>query len=295
MSLAWLFCLGWLVNLGAALADKEQFFLPGALAAGTLFGAQAGCVVLLEFDHWRSYYGRGALGREAGALLLIGLAGWGVTHIWPPFADTPTFLSILWLLSVMACILVAPYLAAQAIYLLLGEPLNFQHALQYYYQRRWPEVIRTFEPLVKQRPRVLRPQLILASAYFNLRQFDRARNLYQRMLERDPQAPGAWQGLAELDFTSGAWEQAAESYTRALAFSAYRRRGFILIGLGIALYKLGRANEAAGHLKKALNYPLSVTWRPIAAYALLLAARDSGDSRTAEGAMQRLALAPPMT
>ncbi len=290
MSLAWLFCLGCLINLGAALSGHEPFFLASGVEAGILFGAQAGCVAALEFDHWRSYYGVGALAREALALALAGLASWALDRLWPPLNEESAFPGALWLWSLLLLLLLAPYLAAQSSYLLLGEPLNFQRYLRRYYQRQWSEIISTFEPLVKRRPGALRPQLILAAAYFNLRQFERARTIYGRLLERDPHAPGAWQGLAELDFTRGAWEEAVTHYQQALPFASFRRRGFIHVGLGIALYKLGRAEEAATHLKKALAYPLSPIWQPIAAYALMRAARDSGDTRTAERALQRLAL-----
>ncbi len=290
MSLAWLFCLGCLVDAGAVFYGHAPFFLAAGWMAGGLFGLQAGCVMLLEFDHWRSYYGVGALLREVGALLLVGLMAWLIAWLWAlltggaAFSWSPGF----WLLALL--VLVAPYLSAQGAYLLLGEPLNFQRYLRRYYQRQWTEIGRTFEPLVKRRPGALRPQLILAAAYFNLRQFERARSLYQRLLERDPHAPGAWQGLAELDFTRGAWEDAVGHYEQALPHASFQRRGFIHVGLGIACYKLGRSDQAVSHLKKALSYPLSATWRPIAAYALMRAARDSGDTRTAERALQSLAL-----
>lgn len=290
MSLAWLFCLGWLLNLGAALTGHEQIFLPGGLAAGALLGVEAASVLLVEFDQWRSYYGAGAFFRELLLLVLIGLAAWGATTFWPGLPTPLDAGHVAWLWGVLLLVLLAPYLVAQGTYLVLGEPLNFQRAMQPYYQRRWPEVIKTFAPIIKRHPRAPRPQLILAAAYFNLRQFDRARQIYRTMLEHDPRAPGAWQGLAELDFTSGAWESAAEHYQRALEFAAFRRRGFILVGLGIALYKQGKAAEAATFLKKALAYPLSTTWRPIAAYALMRAARESNDTHTAERAMQSLAL-----
>ncbi|HEY7124341.1 MAG TPA: tetratricopeptide repeat protein [Ktedonobacterales bacterium] len=290
MSLAWLFCLGWLLNLGAALTGREQIFLLGGLVAGVLFGVEAVSALLLEFDHWRSYYGTGAFLRELLLLLLAGLGAWGITRVWPGLPTPLDVGHVAWLWGVLLLLLLAPYLAAQCTYLVLGEPLNFQRAMQPYYQRRWSEVIKTFVPLIKSHPRAQRPQLILAAAYFNLRQFDRARQLYKKMLEHDPQAPGAWQGLAELDFTSGAWDSAAEHYQHALEYAAFRRRGFILVGLGIALYKQNKPAEAATHLKKALTYPLSTTWRPIAAYALMRAARESNDTHTAERAMQSLAL-----
>ena len=291
MSLAWLFCLGCLINLGAALSGHAPFFLLAqGVEAGILFGVQAGCVVALEFDHWRSYYGVGALLREGLALLLVGLASWALARLWPPLGSGASLGDALWLWSLLLLLLLAPYLAAQASYLLLGEPLNFQRYLRHYYQRQWTEIVRTFEPLVKRRPGALRPQLILAAAYFNLRQFERSRSIYNRLLARDTHAPGAWQGLAELDFTRGAWDAAVGHYEQALPFASYRRRGFIHIGLGIALSKLGRFEEAAVHLKKALTYPLSPIWQPIAAYALMRAARECGDTRTAERALQRLAL-----
>ena len=292
MSLAWLFGLGCLISLGALLTGRPQWFLPTGWEAGLFFGLQAGCVVLLEFDHWRAYYGAGALLREVIALLAVVLFSWIIAHLWPALDD----LQNLWLTAtfwaLLLLVLLAPYLATQSIYLLLGEPLNFQRYLRHYYQRQWAEIIKTYEPLVKRRPHALRPQLILAAAYFNLRQFDRTRRLYERLLEHDPHAPGAWQGLAELAFTRGAWEEAAGHYAQALAYASSRRRGFIHIGLGIAFYKLDRSGEAAAHLKRALGYPLSATWRPIAAYTLMRAARSSGDTRTAERALQSLTLPP---
>jgi tetratricopeptide (TPR) repeat protein len=289
MSLAWLFCLGYLLTAVSPLLGAGPVFLAGWLP-GVLFGLQAGCVLVLEFDHWRSYYGVGALLRELAALLVIGLISWLIAQVWLPLVAGQSFVLAAGAVALLCLVLLSPYLAAQGTYLLLGEPLNFQRYLRRYYQRQWPEIVRTFGPLVKRRPGALRPQLILAAAYFNLRQFDRARQLYQRLLERDPHAPGAWQGLAELDFTRGAWEEAVDHYGRALTFASFQRRGFIQIGLGIACYKLGRSDEAAAHLKKALGYPLSPTWRPIAAYALMHAARDMGDTRTAERALQSLAL-----
>jgi tetratricopeptide (TPR) repeat protein len=290
MSLAWLFCLGCLVNVGAMLTGREPFFLATGAMAGALFGLQAGSVVVLEFDHWRAYYGAGALMRELLALLLAGLVAWLIALLWPALADARTFSLATAFWGLLLLVLFAPYLASQGIYLLLGEPLNFQRYLGRYYQRQWAEIVRTFEPLVKRRPGALRPQLILAAAYFNLRQFERARRAYERLLERDPRAPAAWQGLAELDFTRGAWEDAIDHYEQALAFASSHRRGFIYIGLGIACYKLSRPGEATTYLKKALGYPLSATWRPIAAYALMRAARDIGDTRTAERALQSLSL-----
>jgi tetratricopeptide (TPR) repeat protein len=289
MSLAWLFCLGYLFTalLPAPISSPLIF---ASWPPAVFFGLQAGAGLMLEFDHWRSYYGVGAFWREVAALLVIGSISWLMAQVWPPLAARATLFAEAGSWGVLGLVLLAPYLAAQGSYLLLGEPLNFQQYLRRYYQRQWSEIVRTFEPLVKRRPGALRPQLILAAAYFNLRQFDRARQLYQRLLARDPHAPGAWQGLAELDFTRGAWEAALEHYTRALVFASFQRRGFIHIGLGIACYKLGRADEARDHLKKALNYPLSTTWRPIAAYALMRAARDVGDTRTAERALQSLAL-----
>ncbi len=289
MSLAWLFCLAYLLTSSSAVPFVAPLLLIGWPPA-LFFGLQAGTVLLLEFDHWRSYYGVGAFWRELAALLVITLLSWLIARVWPTLAARHTLLFTAGNWVILALILLAPMLASQGSYALLGEPLNFQQYLRPYYQRQWSEIIRTFEPLIKRHPHALRPQLILASAYFNLRQFDRARQLYQRLLERDPHAPGAWQGLAELDFTRGAWEEAVEHYTQALTFASYQRRGFIHIGLGIACYKLGRSNEAREHLKKALGYPLSATWRPIAAYALMRAARDSGDTRTAERALQSLAL-----
>jgi tetratricopeptide (TPR) repeat protein len=289
MSLAWLFCLGYLFSS----LDTLPVFVP-LLSAGwppALFlGLQAGAILLLEFDHWRAYYGVGAFWRELSALVVIALLSWLIAQVWPTLAarHTSVFLAGSW--ALLGLVLLAPFLATQGSYILLGEPLNFQQYLRRYYQRQWPEIIRTFEPLIKRRPNALRPQLILAAAYFNLRQFDRARQLYQRLLERDPQAPGAWQGLAELDFTRGAWEEAVGHYTQALTFASYQRRGFIHVGLGIARYKLGHSDDAKAHLKKALGYPLSSTWRPIAAYALMRAARDTNDARTAERALQSLAL-----
>ncbi len=289
MSLAWLYCLGYLFTLVGLVPDYARFFWVGWPPA-LFFGLQAGSILLLEFDHWRAYYGVGALWRELAALLVIGLISWLIEQVWPTLAGVQSFSAELGALVLALLVLLAPYLASQGSYVLLGEPLNFQRYLRRYYQRQWREIVRSFEPLVKRRPGALRPHLILAAAYFNLRQFDRARQLYQRLLERDPHAPGAWQGLAELDFTRGAWEEAVAHYERALAFASFQRRGFIYIGLGIACYKLGRAEEAAAHLKKALGYPLSATWRPIAAYALMRAARDIGDTRTAERALHSLAL-----
>ncbi len=289
MSLAWLFCLGYLVTVIAPSPLYAPLLFAGWPPA-VFFGLQAGSILLLEFDHWRSYYGVGALWREVAALLVIGLASWLIAQVWPTLANGHSILVLATAWAMLLLLLLAPYLASQGSYLLLGEPLNFQQYLRRYYQRQWTEIVRTFEPLVKRRPGAQRPQLILAAAYFNLRQFDRARRVYQRMLDRDPHAPGAWQGLAELDFTRGAWEAAVEHYGQALGFASFQRRGFIHIGLGIACYKLGRSDEATTHLKRALNYPLSATWRPIAAYALMRAARDSGDTRTAERALQSLAL-----
>jgi pentatricopeptide repeat protein len=290
MSLTWLFCLGWLLNLGAALAGRQPIFLPGGTAAGVLFGLEAASVIALEFDHWRSYYGSGARLRELALLLLAGLGGWALALFWPEVATPPSEGSVAGLWGALLLLVLVPYLASQGTSLLLFEPFNFQRAMQPYYQRDWQAVITSYVPLIKRHPRAQRPQLILASAYFNLRQFERARQLYQEMLSRDARCPGAWQGLAELDFTGGAWQSAAQHYQRALEGASYRRRGFVLVGLGIALYKQGHAAEAAAALKKALTYPLSTTWRPIAAYTLMRAARTSGDTRTAERAMQRLAL-----
>ncbi len=289
MSLAWLFCLGYFFTVVVPLLGYPPLFLAGWPPA-LFLGLQAGSILLLEFDHWRAYYGVGAFWRELAALLVIGLIAWLIAQVWPTLAAAPDSSSMVAALGLVALVLIAPYLASQASFVLLGEPLNFQRYLRRYYQRQWPEIVRAFEPLVKRRPRALRPQLILAAAYFNLRQFDRTRRLYQRLLEADPQTPGAWQGLAELDFTRGAWEEAVDHYGQALAFASFQRRGFIHIGLGIACYKLGRAEEAAAHLKKALGYPLSATWRPIAAYALMRAAREIGDTRTAERALHSLAL-----
>lgn len=289
MSLAWLFCLGYLYTALISSSIYAPFFLAGWPPA-LFFGLQAGSIVLLEFDHWRAYYGTGALLRELAALLAAGLLAWLIALVWPLLAAAQSSLLVAGALALLLLVVGAPYLASQGTYLLLGEPLNFHRYLRRYYQRQWPEIVRTFEPLVKRRPGALRPQLILAAAYFNLRQFERARQLYQHLLERDPYAPGAWQGLAELDFTRGAWEEAVEHYGQALAAASFQRRGFVYIGLGIACYKLGRSDEATAHLKKALGYPLSATWRPIAAYALMRAARDIGDTRTAERALQSLAL-----
>jgi tetratricopeptide (TPR) repeat protein len=289
MSLAWLFCLGYFFTTVASLPVSAPFLLVGWLPA-LFFGLQAGSILMLEFDHWRSYYGAGALWRELAALLVIGLLSWLMAQGWPLVSAGKGLFLVVGAWGLLVVMLFAPYLASQGSYLLLGEPLNFQQHLRRYYQRQWQEIIRTFEPLVKRRPGALRPQLILAAAYFNLRQFDRARALYQRLLDRDPHAPGAWQGLAELDFTRGAWEEAVGHYTQALTFASFQRRGFIHVGLGIACYKLDRSDEATAHLKKALSYPLSAHWRPIAAYALMRAARDIGDTRTAERALQSLAL-----
>jgi tetratricopeptide (TPR) repeat protein len=289
MSLAWLFCLGYLFTALGVFPIFVPLLVAG-WAPAFFFGLQAGTILLLEFDHWRAYYGVGAFWRELAALLVIALLSWLLAQVWPTLAARQTLLSLASSWALLGLVLLAPFLAAQGSYVLLGEPLNFQQYLRRYYQRQWSEIIRTFEPLTKRRPNALRPQLILAAAYFNLRQFDRARQLYQRLLERDPQAPGAWQGMAELDFTRGAWEDAVEHYTQALTFASYQRRGFIHVGLGIACYKLGRSDEATAHLKKALSYPLSATWRPIAAYALMRSARDTGDTRTAERALQDLSL-----
>lgn len=289
MSLAWLFCLAYFCTTIHIIPVSVPLLLLGWPPA-VFFGLQAGAILMLEFDHWRAYYGVGALWRELAALLLIGLLSWLIARVWPTFVSAQGAASLVSCWCVLALLLLAPYLASQSSYLLLGEPLNFQYYLRQYYLRQWPEIVRNFAPLVKRRPGALRPQLILAAAYFNLRQFDRARQLYQRLLERDPHAPGAWQGLAELDFTRGAWEEAVDHYQRALAFASFQRRGFIHVGLGIACYKLDRSDEAATHLKKALGYPLSATWRPIAAYALMRASRDIGDTRTAERALQSLAL-----
>jgi Flp pilus assembly protein TadD len=289
MSLAWLLCLGYLFT---AIASTPLYspLIFASWPPALFFGLQAGAVLMLEFDHWRSYYGVGAFWREVAALLVISVISWLIAQVWPTLAARPSGFAFASSWVVLGLVVLAPYLAAQGTYLLLGEPLHFQRYLRLYYQRQWNEIVRTFEPLIKRRPRALRPQLILAAAYFNLRQFDRARHIYQRLLTRDPHAPGAWQGMAELDFTRGAWEEALEHYTRALVFASFQRRGFIHIGLGIACYKLGKAEEARDHLKKALSYPLSTTWRPIAAYALMRAARDVGDTRTAERALQSLAL-----
>ncbi|HEY7348997.1 MAG TPA: tetratricopeptide repeat protein [Ktedonobacterales bacterium] len=289
MSLAWLFCLGYLLTAIIPVLAYAPFSGVGWLPA-LFFGLQAGSVLILEFDHWRSYYGVGAFWRELAALLGIALIAWLLAQLWPMLLAKQSFFSVACALGLLVVVLLAPYLASQGSYLLLGEPLHFQRYLRLYYQRQWREIVRAYEPLVKRRPGALRPQLILAAAYFNLRQFDRARRLYQRLLERDHYAPGAWQGLAELDFTRGAWEEAAGHYDQALAYASYQRRGFIHIGLGIACYKLGRTDEATAHLKKSLSYPLSGAWRPIAAYALMRAARDTGDTRTAERALQSLAL-----
>ncbi len=290
MSLAWLFCLGCLINLMAVLAERAPVFVATGVEAGALFGLQAGAGVLLEFDQWRAYYGVGALLRELLALAAVALASWALAWGWPGLGVAPTPGQAVWFWMMLLLVLVAPYLASQGVYLLLGEPLNFQRYLRCYYRRRWVEVVRMFEPLVQRHPRALRPQLILAAAYFNLRQFERARHIYERLLQRDPRAPGAWQGLAELDFTGGAWEAAVMHYEQALRFASFWRRGFIHVGLGIALYKLGRAEEAVPHLKVALGYPLSPIWQPIAAYTLMRAAHDAGDGPTAERALQRLAL-----
>src|SRR5215467_461737 len=121
MSFAWLFCLGCLLDLGASFGGHTIFFLANGVEAGVLFGAQAGCVVLLEFDHWRSYYGVGALWRELFALALAGVTAWVLVRLWPSFAGDLAPLEALRFWILLLLIVAVPYLASQCSYLLLGE------------------------------------------------------------------------------------------------------------------------------------------------------------------------------
>src|SRR5579862_3544356 len=129
MSLAWLFCLGYFLTAIHVLPFSAPLLLAG-WPPGLFFGLQAGTILLLEFDHWRAYYGVGALWRELGALVGLTLLSWLIAQVWPLLAarDTPLQTISAWL--VIGLVLMAPFLASQGSYLLLGEPLNFQQYLR---------------------------------------------------------------------------------------------------------------------------------------------------------------------
>ena len=131
-----------------------------------------------------------------------------------------------------------------------------------------------------------------AYALQDLGRFDEAAEECRRILELDPNNSAALVGLGRVEFEAGSFERAIEHFREALdgqpEGSAIHHR------IGLALRRLGRREEAADHLARNQQIPVSYQDRLLAAMQALNVSRSAFFSRGAEAMRTgnpRLALA----
>ena len=106
-----------------------------------------------------------------------------------------------------------------------------------------------------------KPRLMLARALVRQARYEEGLALYQALIREDPDddAPYLSQGMALLE--SGRYEDAVESFNRALAVVRdLRSEPALHVLLGETLHKLGRLDAAATHLDRALALDPDNVW-----------------------------------
>jgi len=120
----------------------------------------------------------------------------------------------------------------------------------------YPKAIEDYENLAKVTPEDTEGQSALGELYLDTGAYDKARQHYGKLLERDPKSTDALFGMGRVEVESGNPQGGLDYLNRALALSIQfendEQKALILHGVGATYVLLGKLDEALRNFQESL-------------------------------------------
>jgi Tfp pilus assembly protein PilF len=128
---------------------------------------------------------------------------------------------------------------------------HFNLGVQFYNQREFLKAIQSYQKVIELDPTYIEAYNNLGIIYQEIGDFDRAFRAYQRSIEINPQYEKGHNNLGILFYLKGRNEEALEAFQKALAINSNNIESHI--NLGVLYKKQGQLNKAIESYQKALD------------------------------------------
>ena len=128
---------------------------------------------------------------------------------------------------------------------------HFNLGVQFYNQREFLKAIQSYQKVIELDPTYIEAYNNLGIIYQEIGNFDRAFGAYQKSIEINPQYEKGHNNLGILFYLKGRNEEALEAFQKALAINSNNIESHI--NLGVLFKKQGQLNKAIESYQKALD------------------------------------------
>jgi Tfp pilus assembly protein PilF len=128
---------------------------------------------------------------------------------------------------------------------------HFNLGVQFYNQREFLKAIQSYQKVIELDPTYIEAYNNLGIIYQEIGDFDRAFGAYQKSIEINPQYEKGHNNLGILFYLKGRNEEALEAFQKALAINSNNIESHI--NLGVLYKKQGQLNKAIESYQKALD------------------------------------------
>jgi len=128
---------------------------------------------------------------------------------------------------------------------------HFNLGVQFYNQREFLKAIQSYQKVIELDPTYIEAYNNLGIIYQEIGNFDRAFGAYQKSIEINPQYEKGHNNLGILFYLKGRNEEALEAFQKALAINSNNIESHI--NLGVLYKKQGQLNKAIESYQKALD------------------------------------------
>ena len=128
---------------------------------------------------------------------------------------------------------------------------HFNLGVQFYNQREFSKAIQSYQKVIELDPTYIEAYNNLGIIYQEIGNFDRAFGAYQKSIEINPQYEKGHNNLGILFYLKGRNEEALEAFQKALAINSNNIESHI--NLGVLYKKQGQLNKAIESYQKALD------------------------------------------
>jgi Tfp pilus assembly protein PilF len=128
---------------------------------------------------------------------------------------------------------------------------HFNLGVQFYNQREFLKAIQSYQKVIELDPTYIEAYNNLGIIYQEIGNFDRAFGAYQKSIEINPQYEKGYNNLGILFYLKGRNEEALEAFQKALAINSNNIESHI--NLGVLYKKQGQLNKAIESYQKALD------------------------------------------
>jgi Tfp pilus assembly protein PilF len=128
---------------------------------------------------------------------------------------------------------------------------HFNLGVQFYNQREFLKAIQSYQKVIELDPTYIEAYNNLGIIYQEIGDFDRAFRAYQKSIEINPQYEKGYNNLGILFYLKGRNEEALEAFQKALAINSNNIESHI--NLGVLYKKQGQLNKAIESYQKALD------------------------------------------